>query len=408
MKVIVITSPTEQSYEAEKISAILQAGVDRVHIRKPDWGVERVAKLIEGIAPELRDRLTLHDNFELCADLGVGGVQLNSRNGEIPSGFDGVVSRSCHSIEEIGGCTSEDYMTLSPIYDSISKCGYVANFTDEELRNANLGKRVIAMGGVTPHHIPMLHALGFGGVALLGYIWQSDDSKDEDSIGSVVVRASKAVKMARMCENFALQYITHRNDRTNDIEGARATLKGGSRWVQLRMKGFSDEEFLHNAHLLKEMCADSGATFLLNDRVELVKECGADGVHIGKGDMTPIDARKLLGDGAIIGGTANTTDDIDRLANQGVDYIGLGPFRFTTTKEKLSPTLGLKGYRDAMEYCHTKGYSVPIVAIGGITVDDIAAIMECGVSGIALSGTILNAEDSVAVTSDIIDILERY
>ncbi|MFI3282100.1 MAG: thiamine phosphate synthase [Rikenellaceae bacterium] len=210
-----------------------------------------------------------------------------------------------------------------------------------------------------------------------------------------------------MCKTFSLQYITHRNDSTTDIEGARAALRGGCRWVQLRMKGFSDEDFLSNAMELRETCHNEGATFLLNDRVELVQRCGADGVHIGKGDMTPTDARDILGDGAIIGGTANTTDDIDRLVAQGVDYIGLGPFRFTTTKEKLSPTLGIEGYVEAIKYCKERGYTTPIVAIGGITLDDISSIMECGVNGIALSGTILNAEDSVAMTSDIMKILER-
>ncbi len=255
------------------------------------------------------------------------------------------------------------------------------------------------MGGVTPRNIPELHALGFEGVALLGYIWQ------EPTIREVTLRAQRAVKMAKMCQNFSLQFITHRNECKNDVEGAKATLEGGCRWVQLRMKGFADESFIENAKQLREMCDKVGATFLLNDRVDLVKECRADGVHIGKGDMPPKQARAILGEGAIIGGTANTCEDIDYLVNQGVDYIGLGPFRFTTTKEKLSPTLGLEGYKEAIAHCHAKGYTTPIVAIGGIMVDDIAPIMECGVSGVALSGTILNAEDSVAVTSDIVKLL---
>ncbi len=402
MKVIVITSPTEEPREAEKISAILAIGVDRVHIRKPDWSAEQIEKLIGGVANEFRHKLTLHDHFELCERLGIGGVQLNGRNGSLPEGFNGVVSRSCHSLEELKGCANESYMTLSPIYDSISKSGYCAKFTEEELLSASLGERVVAMGGVTPHHIPQLHALGFGGVALLGYIWQGESVEESTN------RAAKAVKMARMCENFALQYITHRNDRLDDIEGARRAISGGCRWVQLRMKGFSDEEFLRNAHTLKDICKESGSIFLLNDRVELVDKCGADGVHIGKGDMTPTEARARLGEGAIIGGTANTLEDIDHLVAQGVDYIGLGPFRFTSTKEKLSPILGVEGYNEAIKHCRTKGYTTPIVAIGGIKTDDIESIMECGVSGIALSGTILNAEDSVAVSSDIIDILERY
>ncbi len=397
MKVIVITQPDELEGENKLIEAILSAGVDRLHIRKPNWSREKTSALIKQIPQHLRAQLTLHDHFEICRELGIGGIQLNGRNPQPPQGFDGVVSRSCHTLNELE--QECDYVTLSPIYDSISKSGYKSSFSSENIKD--LKPNTIAMGGVTPHNIPTLCSLGFEGVALLGYIWQ------EPTIKEVTRRAQCAVKMAKMCQNFSLQFITHRNECKDDVEGAKATLKGGCRWVQLRMKGFEDESFIENAKTLREECDNTGATFLLNDRVDLVKECKADGVHIGKGDMPPSEARAILGDGAIIGGTANTCDDIDYLVSQGIDYIGLGPFRFTTTKEKLSPTLGLEGYKHAIAHCRAKGYTTPIVAIGGITVDDIPQIMECGVNGIALSGTILNAVDSAAVTSDIMKILER-
>ncbi|MFI3301750.1 MAG: thiamine phosphate synthase [Rikenellaceae bacterium] len=397
MRVIVITQPSDIEGEGELISAILTTGVNRIHIRKPNWSSEKTAQLINQIPHNLRYQLTLHDHFELCKELGVGGIQLNGRNPIAPQGFKGLVSRSCHTISELE--QECDYATLSPIYDSISKCGYKSSFAAEELQA--IKPNTIALGGVTPQNIPTLHALGFEGVAILGYMWQ------EPTIEGVTLRAKRAVKVAKMCKNFSLQFITHRNDTKNDTQGAAAAIEGGCRWVQLRMKGFEDEQFIESAATLREMCNSAGATFLLNDRVDLVKECRADGVHIGKGDMPPSEARAILGEGAIIGGTANTCDDIDCLISQGIDYIGLGPFRFTTTKEKLSPTLGLDGYKQAIEHCRTKGYTTPIVAIGGITVGDIPSIMECGVSGIALSGTILNAEDSVAVTSDIVKILRR-
>ncbi len=399
MKIIVFTQPTYVEAEAELILAALDAGAHRVHIRKPDWSRAQVAELISNIPTSRRGQLTLHDHFDLCEELGVGGVQINRRNRSVDDSFGGVVSRSCHSIAEAMGSSREDYVTLSPIYNSISKGGYCSNFSSEELLSADITPNIIAMGGVTPENIPHLHALGFGGVALLGYVWS------DSSVEGVRSRVKRCVKMARMAQNFSLQYITHRNDRLDDVTGAEAALEGGCRWVQLRMKGFSDGDFISNAKVLRRACDDVGATFLLNDRVDLVQRCGADGVHIGKGDMIPSLAREILGEGAIIGGTANTCDDIDYLVSQGVDYIGLGPFRFTTTKERLSPTLGLEGYRAVVEHCAQRGYRVPIVAIGGITTEDIRPIMDCGVDGIALSGTILNAEDSVTVTGDIMKIL---
>ena len=117
----------------------------------------------------------------------------------------------------------------------------------------------------------------------------------------------------------------------------------------------------------------------------------------------PVDeARKLLGDEFIIGGTANTFDDIRRLHEQGADYIGCGPFRYTTTKEKLSPVLGIEGYRQIIEQMRENKISLPMVAIGGLTPDDIDPLAELGI-GVAMSGTILNAENPVTMTRQIHD-----
>ena len=192
-----------------------------------------------------------------------------------------------------------------------------------------------------------------------------------------------------------IQFITHRNDRYGYVDGARMALEGGCKWIQLRMKGASDEEVAEAAAQIQPLCREHEAVFLLDDRVELAKRLKADGVHLGKNDMPVSEARALLGEEFIIGGTANTFEDIQRLASQGADYIGCGPFRFTTTKEKLAPVLGLEGYRRIVEQMEKHGTGLPIVAIGGITFDDIPTIMQTGVDGIAVSGAILNADNPV-------------
>ena len=161
------------------------------------------------------------------------------------------------------------------------------------------------------------------------------------------------------------------------------------------MKGATDEEVEPIARKLKLACEGAGATFILDDRVELVKKLQIDGVHLGKNDMPVDEARRLLGKDRIIGGTANTFEDVERLHRQGADYIGCGPFRFTTTKKNLSPVLGLEGYRNIVEQMKLHNIGLPIVAIGGILEEDIEAIMQTGVSGIAVSGGILNAENPV-------------
>lgn len=192
-----------------------------------------------------------------------------------------------------------------------------------------------------------------------------------------------------------IQFISHFNDKYSYLDSIRLALDGGCKWVQLRMKDASEEEFLRNAHQARILCDQYQATFIIDDHVELVRECGADGVHLGKNDMPIADARRLLGDDFIIGGTANTFDDVLSHYRSSANYIGCGPFRFTTTKKGLSPILGLEGYQDIVAKMKSQNIDIPIVAIGGITIDDIPSIMQTGVNGIALSGTVLNATDPV-------------
>ncbi len=205
-----------------------------------------------------------------------------------------------------------------------------------------------------------------------------------------------------------LQFITHTNSRFDSLQGAIEALKGGARWIQLRMKESSDEEVESVGRDLLRYCREYGATMIIDDRVELAKRIGADGVHLGRNDMPPTQAREILGESAIIGGTANTFADIERLHNDGVNYIGLGPFRYTTTKTGLSPILGVEGYRKIITECRNRGIELPIVAIGGITRSDIASIMECGISGVALSGTILSADSPQSETSGILEELKLH
>ena len=202
-----------------------------------------------------------------------------------------------------------------------------------------------------------------------------------------------------------LQFITHYNDRWSYLDSVRLALEGGCRWVQLRMKDASVEQIRPVAIKAMQMCRDAGATFIIDDHVHLVKEIGADGVHLGKKDMPTDQARAILGKDFIIGGTANTLDDVRYHWKNGVDYLGCGPFRFTNTKKGLAPVLGLGGYESIVKGMKAEGIDIPIVAIGGITAEDIPAIMSTGVSGIALSGTVLSAENPSAEMARLLSLL---
>lgn len=201
-----------------------------------------------------------------------------------------------------------------------------------------------------------------------------------------------------------IQFITHENQRFDYVEGAEMALRGGCKWVQLRMKDATDNKFLSIGRKVAALCRSYNATFLLDDRVHLVAELGADGVHLGKNDMPIREARRILGNEKIIGGTANTFADVQHLAAQGADYIGCGPFRYTPTKRNLAPILGLEGYRNILKQMQQADISLPLIAIGGIVSTDIAALRDIGVSGIAVSGAVLEAADPIKKIKKLIEI----
>lgn len=203
-----------------------------------------------------------------------------------------------------------------------------------------------------------------------------------------------------------LQFITHYTEKYTYLDSVKIALEGGCKWVQLRIKDATDAEVLPVAVQAQRLCRDAGATFIIDDRVDMVKQIGADGVHLGLGDMPIAEARKILGDVFIIGGTANTFENVKAHYEASANYVGCGPFRFTTTKKKLSPVLGLEGYRSIVSKMKEQGIDIPIVAIGGITAEDIPQIMQTGVTGIALSGTVLRAENPVEEMRRILRIIE--
>ena len=252
------------------------------------------------------------------------------------------------------------------------------------------------------------------------------DSEVMRFCGYKVIRSDrKTLKPYDLKTALSLQFITHFTDKYSYYDSAMIALEGGCRWIQLRMKDADEAEIERVARLILPECRRRGAVFVIDDHVELALRVGADGVHLGKNDMPVSEARRLArefvgkqvtsrqsderqdqspcllvsdrlsAENFIIGGTANTFEDIERLAAQGADYIGCGPFRFTTTKKNLAPMLGIDGYKNILSQMRKHGITLPLVAIGGITCGDIPQLMAAGVTGIALSGSILRAEKPV-------------
>ena len=178
MKLIVITRPEFIESEANRIAGLFsEKRMDLLHVRKPGSTLEQVRSLIVQIPPQFHSRLVLHDHFSLAEEFGLYGVHLNSRNPEPPDAWKGSVSRSCHSLDEILEYKDKcSYLSLSPIFDSISKSGYLSAFSREEISSAVakgiIDDKVYALGGVTFDKLPLVQSMGFGGAMILGDAWK--------------------------------------------------------------------------------------------------------------------------------------------------------------------------------------------------------------------------------------------
>ncbi|MEB0261979.1 MULTISPECIES: thiamine phosphate synthase [unclassified Mucilaginibacter] len=194
-----------------------------------------------------------------------------------------------------------------------------------------------------------------------------------------------------------LHYISQQPENDSHLTAISQALEAGCKWVQLRVKNQPVNVILEYAIEANRLCKQYGAKLIVNDHPEIALKAGAYGVHLGLQDMSVAQARRIVGQKLIIGGTANTFQHVQQRVAEGVDYIGCGPYRFTTTKEKLSPILGLDGFKSIVKQMHAASMTIPIIGIGGVLPEDITALMDAGLYGVAMSGAITRAADPKAI-----------
>jgi thiamine-phosphate pyrophosphorylase len=199
-------------------------------------------------------------------------------------------------------------------------------------------------------------------------------------------------------------YLTQDLPDISHQELAEIACKNGIRWIQLRVKDKPYDEWLQIAKEVKTISDSYSAILIVNDNVKICKTINADGVHLGKNDMSVIEARKILGNDKIIGATANTLEDILAHQKNGADYIGLGPFKFTETKKNLNTILGLEGYSTILQFSNS---IIPLIAIGGIQLDDVIPIINTGVYGVAVSSAINLSNDKANVITSFLNYIEN-
>lgn len=193
-----------------------------------------------------------------------------------------------------------------------------------------------------------------------------------------------------------LQFITNEFSKTTPTNQILEAIEGGCRWIQIRLKEASDDDIKRVFFEIRDKAKETLTTIIINDRVELAKELGPEGVagvHVGLHDMSASEVREKLGPDAIIGVTAHSFDELLSYKGLDIDYVGVGPYAFTETKKNLSPVLGLEGIAEISIRAKEEGMFFPLVAVGGVQIDDVKPLLEVGANGIAVSGAIANAGD---------------
>lgn len=191
---IMITAPQPHDDEAARITAALDAGWDYVHLRYPDLTLRQVKAIIEGVPQKYHERLKLHGHFELVHEFNLGGLHLNRRCPAAPPQFAGALSASCHNIGDIEAAAKSgrfSYVTLSPVFSSISKQGYNPSLSVEEFADALTAAGdmpVVALGGITPGNAAAVLDAGFGGYAVLGYLYAAATPDD------IIARSNEFLK----------------------------------------------------------------------------------------------------------------------------------------------------------------------------------------------------------------------
>jgi thiamine-phosphate pyrophosphorylase len=420
MELFAISHPEFIPNEAERINALFRDGLMRLHLRKPHCNIADLSRLIGEIEPAYYSKIALHSHHEFAAEFGITRLHFPEKlRQETPefmlenlrnAGFK--LSTSIHDIGALNELSKAfDYTFFGPVFNSISKQGYQRVVEDDfYLKEEQKRLKVIAIGGIDHSNLNKIQQMNFDGAAMLGAIWHFPNiagglsprqSRSESDLKSNLISdldlESNLISDLDLISNLKkiekLHFISSQTSEISHLDSIKLALEAGCRWIQLRVKGQQEKEVLQIARAAKTLCDNYGARLIINDFPNIAKAVNAYGLHLGLNDMPIPEARKIVGHNMIIGGTANTFEDVRLRINEGADYVGLGPFRFTTTKQNLSPILGLEGYRELLNELSKKKLSIPIIAIGGIVADDIPSLLEAGVHGVAMSSALIQAEN---------------
>ncbi|MCF2487904.1 thiamine phosphate synthase [Dyadobacter sp. CY347] len=415
MELIIISHPEFIPNESERINALFRNGLQRLHLRKPGCNVADLNGLLEEIDADFYCKIALHSHHELAAQYGITRLHFPEKlRKDTPElmfeklkngGFK--LSTSIHDIAQLAQLPKFfNYTFFGPVFESISKKSYQGVVNDDfYLKEEQKTMKVIAIGGIDHSNIDRIEKMNFDGAAMLGAIWNLQSSFSQFSTIAGGLSPRQLLKIEKIEKIQKLQFISNQSDTMSHLESIQLALEAGCRWIQLRVKKEPESKVLEMARAAKAVCDGYDAKLIINDFPNIAVSVNAYGLHLGLNDMPIPEARKIVGPNMIIGGTANTLEDIRLRINEGADYVGLGPFRFTKTKQNLSPILGLDGYRVLMRKLSERNLSIPIIAIGGILPDDIPALLATGLHGVAMSSALIQSENRTETVQKLDEIL---
>ncbi len=372
----------------EKLEIACQSGIDMIQLREKQASARDLfvfAKKLRKITLKWGVSLFINERLDVALAVKADGIHLPEHSPFPHTSLR--IGRSVHSLQASIYAQKEgaDYLLFGPVFSPLSKISTETPQGLEKLQHVTKSVRipVIAVGGVTSDNIPLLLQSGATGVAAISSFLHAPDLK-------AAIAAFQAPFLRKKRRIQGLYVIL------SSLSIARLVIQGGVDVVQFRHKGEYTQRQMEIAREIRFLCKKANIPFIINDRSDICLELDADGVHLGKTDLPISVARRILGPNKIIGGTASTVEEALRVEAAGADYIGLGHIFPTTSKQKSYPPIGLDPIKKAKEKL-----KIPIIAIGGISEQNICSILSQGADGIAMISAISQSNDPLKTTKRI-------
>lgn len=373
-----------------KLLNACQSGIDCIQLREKQLSCREqfeLARELRSLTMEYGVRLLINEHADIALAVNADGIHLPEEAAILKTPL--LIGKSVHSIESARQAQQQGaaYILFGPVFEPLSK---KINQPPQGLEKfqqivKNVQIPVIAVGGITPANVHLLKKSGASGIAgISSFLHAPDIAANIASFKAQFIQNGRIAKPATVQGLYVL---------LSSFEIAFKAIQGGADAIQFRHKGTYTFEKLETARKIRSLCRSANIPFIVNDRCDIALELEADGIHLGQDDMPISMARKLLGPKKIIGATASTVEQALTAEAQGADYVCMGHIYPTSSKAKDYPPLGLGILKKTKEQL-----KIPLLAIGGISIQNALTVILQGVQGIGVISAIEHSSDPIATT----------